>query len=118
MMNASELPDDKLRAFLTVLSAMDARVLWKWESDEMIGKPDNVMLSKWLSQQDILGHPKVKLFITHGGLGSLIEAVYHGTPTLVMPCFGDQFSNAARSEGIGLGVSLSWADFDEDTLRC
>jgi hypothetical protein len=27
------------------------RVLWKWETEHMEDKPDNVMLSKWLPQQ-------------------------------------------------------------------
>ena len=47
-------------------------------------------------KQDILGHPNVKLFITHGGLGSFLESLYHATPLLVMPGFVDQFFMANR----------------------
>ena len=45
-------------------------------------------------KQDILGHPNVKLFITHGGLGSFLESLYHATPLLVMPGFVDQERNS------------------------
>lgn len=42
-------------------------MLWKWE-DDLPDKPSNIRIEKWLPQNDILGHPNVKLFITHGGL--------------------------------------------------
>ena len=42
--------------------------IWKWDQDSMPGKPDNVLLSKWLPQRDILAHPKLKVFITHAGM--------------------------------------------------
>ena len=42
--------------------------IWKWDQDSMPGKPDNVLLSKWLPQRDILAHPKLKVFITHAGI--------------------------------------------------
>ena len=56
--------------------------MWKWESEEMQDKPDNIMLSKWLPQQDILAHPKLKLFITHGGQSSTQEALCHKKPVV------------------------------------
>jgi glucuronosyltransferase len=56
---------------------LKAKVLWKWETEDIKGKPDNVMLQKWLPQQDVLGHPNVKLFITHGGHGSILDTIYH-----------------------------------------
>ncbi len=31
------------------------RVIWKWEADNMSDIPSNVMIRKWLPQQDILG---------------------------------------------------------------
>lgn len=41
--------------FLRVFKKLKQRVIWKWEDDHLAGKPDNVMIGKWLPQNDILG---------------------------------------------------------------
>ena len=51
--------------------------LWVWDEIEMLGKPDNVMLSNWAPQQDILAHPNLKVFVTHAGQSSFQEALCH-----------------------------------------
>jgi UDP:flavonoid glycosyltransferase YjiC (YdhE family) len=51
----SDLPPEKLEAFLNTFSKLKQKVLWKWETDVLPGKPTNVKLGKWLPQQDILG---------------------------------------------------------------
>lgn len=40
-----------------------------------------------------LAHPKVLLFITHGGLMSVIETIHCGKPVVGIPMFGDQPAN-------------------------
>lgn len=45
-----------------------------------------------------------RLFITHGGQNSLMQAVYHAVPVLAIPLFGDQFDNVVRAEAKGLCV--------------
>lgn len=47
-------PEDKRRAFLKAFGRSSHRVLWKWENETMAGKPDNVMIQKWMPQFDIL----------------------------------------------------------------
>jgi hypothetical protein len=76
------MPEETKKVFLNVFSRLKQRVIWKWETEEMEGLPPNVMLKKWLPQQDILGHKNIKLFITHGGLLSTQEAIYHGVPLI------------------------------------
>jgi len=46
--------------FVNVFGKLKQRVLWKWETEEMADLPSNVKLSKWIPQQDILGHPKIR----------------------------------------------------------
>uniref|UniRef100_A0A914WFX4 glucuronosyltransferase n=1 Tax=Plectus sambesii TaxID=2011161 RepID=A0A914WFX4_9BILA len=68
--------------------------------------PKNVRHIGWMPQKELLSHPKVKAFITHGGYNSLTEATFLGMPLIMLPLFGDQYGNAKRVERLGLGVSL------------
>lgn len=43
----------------------------------------------------------MKIFITHGGLLSTMESLQFGIPLIAIPVFGDQPSNARRSEKAG-----------------
>ena len=55
--------------------------------------------------------------MTHGGLNSLIEAVYHGVPVLGLPLTTDQFGNLARVQREGYGNTLLWKDITKDSLQ-
>lgn len=62
------------------------------------------------------GHPNVKAFISHGGLLGTTEAVHCGVPTIVMPQFGDQHTNARALEANGGGVILQLYDVTEERV--
>lgn len=64
----------------------------------------------------ISGHPKVVGFVTHGGMLSLSETTYCGKPVLVIPFFGDQFSNAAAAVANGMGIILNFDKLNADNL--
>ncbi|XP_071537041.1 UDP-glycosyltransferase UGT5-like [Panulirus ornatus] len=91
------------------------RFIWKFEST-LVGVSDNVLVDKYLPQQDILADSRVKLFITHRGCLSKQEAIYHATPLLVLPVFGDQPRNAMEVVKRGLGLSLRWDEVTVDLL--
>ena len=97
-----------METLINTFAKLKQRVIWKWESDVLPGKPDNVFISKWLPQDDILAHPKVKLFISHCGLGGMTESKYHGVPIVAIPIFADQMTNTALilKEGWGVEVPL------------
>lgn len=65
-LQSSKLPKEKMNAFMNVFGTLKQRVIWKFE-DESYKVPANVLIGKWLPQSDILAHPNVVLFITHGG---------------------------------------------------
>ena len=43
---------------------------------------ENVLLSKWVPQAELLKQDKLHLFVTHGGANSVMESLYFGTPLL------------------------------------
>lgn len=51
-------------------------------------------------------HPKVKVFVTQGGLQSFQEAVHYGVPTVGVPYFADQESIVAKMVDAGIGARL------------
>lgn len=63
------------------------------------------------------GHPDLKLFISHGGLFSSLEATYHGVPVLGMPVFGDQFTNVGKMVAEGWGESEHWIELKADSFK-
>lgn len=64
----------------------------------------------------ILAHPNIKLFITHGGLLSTTEAVYHGIPIVGIPLYGDQELNLANAEKNGIGRGVRYGELTESKL--
>ncbi|XP_017005908.2 UDP-glycosyltransferase UGT5 [Drosophila takahashii] len=103
---SKDLPAERRELILKTFASLPQRVLWKFENDQLPSKPPNVFISKWFPQPDILAHPKVKLFITHGGLLSTIESIHHGKPVLGLPFFYDQFLNVKRATQAGFGLGL------------
>ncbi|XP_030745462.1 UDP-glucuronosyltransferase 2C1-like [Sitophilus oryzae] len=112
------MSEERKKIILNVLGRLKQKVIWKFE-EELPGKPDNVLIKKWLPQQDILAHPNIRLFITHGGLLSTTETVYHGVPILAIPVFGDQPGNAEKAEYAGYALKLGYHDenFTEENLE-
>ena len=113
-----DMPVNVRSLFLSTFAKLPQRILWKWEEppgeDEMI--PPNVKLLPWMPQQDLLGHPKIRLFITHGGLFSIQEAVYHGVPFIALPVFSDQPINAQKADDDGYAIRLDWDNLTEEIL--
>ena len=66
------LPDEIKENLIKSFGKLKQRVLMKWEEDiSVTDKPANIRIEKWLPQKDLLAHPKIRAFITHGGLLSV-----------------------------------------------
>lgn len=102
--------------FLETFKGLKQRVLWKFENESLSNVPSNVIIRKWLPQNDILAHKNVVLFIAHGGLFGTSESLYYGIPLLVIPFFGDQHRNAHRIVSGGYGKSLSFSEITKESL--
>lgn len=63
-----------------------------------------------------LGHPKVKLLISHGGGLSSQEAIFHGVPTVFIPFVTDQLLNAKIFKQRKLGEYIDFDTIDEKSF--
>lgn len=115
-MQSSNMPKEKLSMFIKVFGSLKQRVLWKYEKDDLKNLPSNLMISKWMPQAEILNHPNVILFISHGGLFGTIEGTYFGVPILFTPFYGDQYRNAKMAEKRGYGQHVIFTELNENLL--
>ncbi|XP_013139129.1 PREDICTED: UDP-glucuronosyltransferase 2B17-like [Papilio polytes] len=114
---SSNLPPPILHAIVKVFSRLPYDVLWKWDVDELPGRPSNIKISKWLPQSDLLRHPKIKLFITQGGLQSTDEAINAGVPLIGIPLISDQWYNVEQYLYHKIGLRLDIDKITEETLE-
>ncbi|XP_055919865.1 UDP-glucosyltransferase 2-like [Eupeodes corollae] len=105
----SFLNSSKVKIIFDVLSKLPQTVLWKWSDSEVPpGISPNIFYKSWLPQDDILAHKNVKLFVTHGGQGSVVESQHHGVPMVGIPLFSDQSSNMENVAKQGFGLSVDY----------
>lgn len=115
MIKSHTMPEEKLTAIVKALRQFKQKIVWKWEGD-IPNKPSNIYVRKWLPQRDILCHPNVRAFWTHGGLGGSSEAALCGVPVVSTPIYGDQYLNSAAFEARGAGIVLSYEDITTENV--
>jgi UDP:flavonoid glycosyltransferase YjiC (YdhE family) len=71
---------------------------------ELGSQPDRIRVERYVPQGEIL--PRASLVVCHGGSGTVLGALAHGLPMVLLPMGADQPYNAARCEALGLARSL------------
>ncbi|KAI8491722.1 UDP-glucuronosyltransferase 2A1 [Branchiostoma belcheri] len=107
---------EQIEIFAEAFSRLRQKVVWRYTGDKPAGLGNNTKLMAWLPQNDLLGHPKTRVFVTHAGYNGLSEALHHGVPMVCLPQFADQPGNAARVVARGLGVKLDISAVTTDQL--
>ncbi|XP_042534163.1 UDP-glucuronosyltransferase 2A3-like [Dipodomys spectabilis] len=101
------LTEKKASAIASALAQVPQKVLWRYQGKTPATLGSNTRLFDWLPQNDLLGHPKTKAFITHGGANGIYEAIYHGIPMVGVPMFADQPDNIAHMKAKGAAVEVN-----------
>lgn len=114
--NMQAMTKETKRKFFNVFAQIKFSVILKHENEEELEVPSNVYLSNWLPLADVLAHPKVKIFITHGGLNSAYEAIDREVPMIVFPLSCDQPANAERMAANGIAIKFDLNKFTENQL--
>ncbi|XP_039996204.1 UDP glucuronosyltransferase 5 family, polypeptide G1 [Xiphias gladius] len=92
----SALPRDVTEAIAAAFAQLPQKVVWRFAGEKPSSLGNNTLLVDWLPQNNILGHPKTRAFVAHGGTNGIYEAIYHGVPVLGLPLLFDQFDNLLR----------------------
>ncbi|XP_063335054.1 UDP-glucuronosyltransferase 2A2-like isoform X2 [Pelmatolapia mariae] len=100
----------------TAFGQIPQKVIWRYRGKPPTALAPNTKISDWIPQNDLLGHPKTKAFVTHGGTNGLYEAVFHGVPLVGVPLFGDQPDNLARMSRLGTAIVLDFNHLTAEEL--
>ncbi|EIE24827.1 UDP-Glycosyltransferase/glycogen phosphorylase [Coccomyxa subellipsoidea C-169] len=106
------------RAMAAAFAKLPVRVLWRLSKSEVPDESaiaelklgNNTKVATWLPQNDVLGHPRTKAFLSHCGVNGLYEAAYHGVPIIALPFLAEQRENADKAVGRGLALRLNHED--------
>lgn len=109
-----ELPPDLAEAITAAFAKLPQKVIWRYKGDRPGTLGNNTLLVDWMPQSDLLGHPKIKLFVAHGGTNGVQEAIYHGVPILGLPLVFDQHDNLLRIKERGAGKVIDVFTMNED----
>ncbi|VDM66868.1 unnamed protein product [Strongylus vulgaris] len=95
----------------------DVTFIWKYEGDDIFFQSHpNTYPLKWIPQIDLLGDKRLSLFVTHGGMNSLLEAMFYGKPVIVVPLFADQQYNSNIIQKRGIGIVVEKNKLNKETL--
>ncbi|WEV59616.1 glycosyltransferase [Bifidobacterium sp. ESL0728] len=112
------------RAVVDAFGGMDVTVILSvghnFERGKLGDIPDNIHIYESVDQLSVLR--KASVFLTHGGMNSVNEALYYGVPLVAVPMADDQPTVAARLEELGLGIrldkrSISAQSFDKAATK-
>ncbi|XP_072118500.1 UDP-glucuronosyltransferase 1A1-like [Mobula birostris] len=112
----SKIPLEIASRIASAFGQIPQKVLWRYTGEVPTTLSPNTKLVKWLPQNDLLGHPKTRAFITHGGSNSIYEAICSGVPSVMLPLFGDQGYNVQRMVNRGAGIQLDIGEMSSHDL--
>ncbi|KAI4807904.1 hypothetical protein KUCAC02_027679 [Chaenocephalus aceratus] len=100
------LPVEITSEIAAAFAQLPQKVIWRHAGEPPSNLGNNTLLMKWLPQNDLLGHPKIKAFVAHGGTNGIYESIYNGVPIVGIPLLFDQFENCLRMEARGAAKVL------------
>ncbi|GAB3440725.1 macrolide-inactivating glycosyltransferase [Streptomonospora sediminis] len=77
--------------------------------------PDNIEVHPWVPQLSLLEETDV--LVSHSGMGSVCEALYTGTPVVLLPQLTEQDLIASHVQDLGLGSMIGREELSAAALR-
>jgi MGT family glycosyltransferase len=85
------------------------------DPDEFAPHPPNTRIERGIEQDTLL--PDCDLVISHAGSGTVLGALAHGLPMILLPMGADQPANARRCEALGVARVLDPVSLTPVALR-
>ncbi len=110
-----------LDLFRLVIDALAGRVnlivtIGRQNDPELFGpQRAGVVIRSYIPQDELL--PWCHAAVVHGGSGTVLGALAHGVPLLVLPQGADQWNNAERVASAGAGLRLLRHEVSIDAIR-
>ncbi|XP_042343820.1 UDP-glucuronosyltransferase 2A2-like [Plectropomus leopardus] len=112
----ADLPDDVTEEIAAAFAQLPQKVIWRHKGKRPSTLGNNTLLVDWLPQNDLLGHPKTRVFVAHGGTNGIQEAIYHGVPLVGLPLMFDQPDNLSRMKARGVAKVMDIATVNKDNF--
>ncbi len=109
---------DQFRMFIEAFAEMNVNLIMTIGNSndpaDLGTPPPNVFIERFVAQDLIL--PYVSAVVTHAGSGSMLAALSHGTPLLMLPLAADQYENARACSSFGAARMLTPGQITPDLL--
>jgi MGT family glycosyltransferase len=117
---SSQMQDDVTlaEAALAALSGRPVRTVITLGSDhdpdELSAVPPNARVERTISHSSVL--ERGALLVSHAGHGSVMKALWHGRPMVLVPWGRDQLGVAARARALGVAEVVQRDEASEEKL--
>ncbi|KAI7802612.1 UDP glucuronosyltransferase 5 family, polypeptide F1 isoform X2 [Triplophysa rosa] len=112
-----QLPLDIAEEIAAAFAELPQKVILRYTGERPSALANNTLLVKWFPQNDLLGHPKTRLFVSHGGTNGIFEAIYHGVPIVGLPLVFDQDDNLSKMRSRGVAKVVDIATIDRRSFK-
>jgi UDP:flavonoid glycosyltransferase YjiC (YdhE family) len=85
------------------------------DPEELGPQPERIRVERYLTHSAVL--PRCDAVVSHGGSGTVLGALAHGLPSVLLPMGADQPWNAARCEELGVALVLDAVRATPDDVR-
>ncbi len=87
----------------------------KTDASDLGPAPANFIVRNFIPQIEVLR--RSELFLSHGGMNSVSEALYHGVPVVAFPMVNDQHLVARQLAGTGAGLAMKIGEASAVSIR-
>ncbi|XP_045562570.1 UDP-glucuronosyltransferase 2A1-like [Salmo salar] len=111
-----QLPEGNAEEIAAAIAQLPQKVIWRHTGKRPASLGICTLLVDWLPHNDLLGHPKTRAFIGHGGTNGVQETIYQGVPIVGLPFIFDPPDNLNKRRAKGVAKIVDIATLDRDVF--